>query len=149
MPCTDTIADVITRHHLLRLVSARDSDGRRRLTQEMRRSLDEQVEKAGLDAELFHRIDRMTQLCDTISFYFCREEPSQGRVEVWPDYAGTKATYVEYRVSGSDISLDPWPLSSEAYEGYILGYRAEGYPQRVDGLIVPYVVRRAGTRSTD
>ena len=68
MPCADPIADLITRHHLLRLVSGRDTPARRVLAEEMRGVIQEQIDQHGLDAGQFLQIDRMTKFCDFVAF---------------------------------------------------------------------------------
>lgn len=141
MPCADPIADVITRHHLLRLVSGRDTPARHALAHEMRLVLDEEMARHALDADLFQAVDRMTNLCDRISFGFCFEKPTEGQLELFAHYSPTESKVLRYRIAGSDITLDPWPLHGDAYDSYLVGYRLEGYPDRLDALIAPYHLR--------
>lgn len=141
MPCADPVADVITRHHLLRLAGWQDTPARRALAEEMRAEIQREIQEHGFDAELFTRIDCVTNLCDNIAFSFCRETPADGRVEVFSNYARGETTTVRYTVAGSGITLDPWPLTVEQYAGYVVGYRADGYPERLDGMVVPYHIQ--------
>ncbi len=141
MPCADPVADVITRHHLLRLVTGRDTPARQALAQEMRLALDEEMGQHALDADLFKAVDRMTNLCDRISFDFCREKPTEGQLELSARYSPPEGRVIYYKVAGSDISLDPWPLQPEAYDSYLVAYQLEGYPEQLDALIVPYHLR--------
>jgi hypothetical protein len=141
MSSADPVADVITRYHLLRLVSGRDTPARQALAEEMRVALAEEMSRHALDANLFKAIDRMTNLCDRISFDFCREKPTEGQFELSSRYSPTESRVIYYRVAGSNISLDPWPLQPEAYDSYLVAYQLEGYPERLDALIVPYYLR--------
>lgn len=143
MPCTDVVANVITRHHLLRLVSSRDSPARQALAQEMRQALDQEIAQSGLDPGLFGELDRMTNFCDRISFDFCFEKPTQGQVEVFSRFAPAESKVVRYRIADSDIVIDPWTLQVSEYDGYLVGYQLEGYPERLDALIVPFHVHPA------
>jgi len=145
MPGADPIADLITRHHLLRLVSGHDTPPHNALAQEMRLVIQQQIEQNGLDGELLIRIDRMTKLCDTVSFDFCCEEPAGGQVEVFTRYASEEARVLRYQITGSEITLDPWPLQVGQHAGYLVGYQLEGYPERLDGLVVPYEIRPVTT----
>jgi len=145
MPCADPIADLISRHHLFRLVSGHDMPSYNTLAQEMRLVIQQQIERNSLDAELLTKIDRMTKFCDKVSFDFCREEPAEGQVEVFTRYASTEIRVLRYQIMGSQITLDPWALQVEQYAGYLVGYQREGYPERLDGLVIPYHLRPAGS----
>jgi hypothetical protein len=141
MPCTDPVADLITRHHLLRLVSGRDTPSRRALAEEMRNAIQEQIEHHGLNADLFLQVDRTTRLCDFVAFDFCFEQPSAGQVEVFTHYAKAETEVVRYRIDGSEIILDPWPLQIASYSGYLVGYQLAGYPERLDGCLIPFHIQ--------
>jgi len=141
MPCSDPIADLVVRHHLLRLVSGHDTLSHHALAQEMRLDIQKQVEQHGLDPELLMRIDRMTKFCDKVSFDFCREETAEGQVEVFTCYPCSQVTTLRYQIIGGEITLDPWPLQVEQYSGYLVGYQLEGYPNRLDSLVIPYDIR--------
>lgn len=141
MPCSDPVADLITRHHLLRLVSGHDSPSYNALAQEMRLAMHRQIEQNGLDGELLMKVDRMTKFCDKVSFDFCREVPAEGEVEVFARYASAERTVLHYQIIGSEIILDPWPLQVERSAGYLVGYQRDGYPDRLDGLTIPYAIR--------
>ena len=87
--------------------------------------------------------DRVTDLCDRIAFDFCLEEPAGGRVAVAPRH-GAEPVPVAYTVDGQGgITLDPWPLAVPRLGGIILGFRADGYPGRLDPVVVPFVARPA------
>ena len=141
MPCADPIADLITRHHLLRLVAGRDTPARRVLAEEMRGVIREQIDQHGLDAGLFLQIDRMTKFCDFVAFDFCLEQATEGQVEVFARYANAELRVVRYRIDGSEITLDPWPLQVAEVRGYLVGYQLSGYPEQLDGLVIPYHIR--------
>lgn len=144
MPCADPVADLITRHHLLRLVSGTDTPAHNALAQEMRLAIQQQIERNGFDAELFAKIDRMTQLCDMMSFDFCWEKPVERQVEVFARYDGPESTVVRYQIRGGVITVDSWPLQVEEHSGYLVGYQLDGYPERLDGLVIPYRIRPVG-----
>ena len=141
MPCGDPIADLITRHHLLRLVCGRPTPSRLELAGEMRFAIQQQIAQHGFDAGLFQQVDRMTELCDAVAFDFCWGEPASRQMEVVTHYASAKSRSVRYQVEGSEIRLDPWPLAVENHTGYLVGYQLEGYPEQADGLLLPYTIR--------
>jgi len=49
---------------------------------------------------------------------------------------------VKYHVEDGVISADPWPFSVDSYEGYLLAYQSDGYPEQIDPVILPYELRR-------
>jgi uncharacterized protein DUF3891 len=62
MSWSDPVADVITKLHLKRLVSYGDSPARQAQAAVMAQAIQEQIERHGLDAATFERIDRITNL---------------------------------------------------------------------------------------
>lgn len=143
MPCADPVADLIARHHLLRLVSGRDTPPRRALAEEMCDAMRQQIERHGLEAGLLSQVDRMTKFCDFVAFDFCFEKAAEGQVELFAAYTSARTQAVRYRIAGGEIILDPWPLHVAEYEGYLVGYQQDGYPQRLDGLVIPFHIRPA------
>ncbi len=143
MPSADPIANTITRYHILRLLAYRDTPGRRALAQELRPIMEDEMAQHGLSAELFKQVDRMTNLCDQVSFDFCFEEPTEGEVDVFSRYSPPEHQTVRYRIAESEITLDPWPLQVDEHNGYLVGYQREDYPDQSEAIIVPYHLRRA------
>ncbi len=140
LPCSDPAADLITRLHLRRLVSSKSTPGCRALLQEMEHVIDQQFSQYGLSPAVFERADRITNFCDRVSFDFCFEQPTEGEVLIYAHHDNQEGTGVQYRIEGSLITLAPWPLSAERCSGYLVGYQAEGYPARLEPVIVPYTL---------
>ncbi len=138
MPCSDPAADLITKFHLRRLVSWGDSAGHKAMLIEMEAVIEAQFEQNGFDREEFERIDRLTRLCDSLSFDFCFEAPAEGEVRVFPKNGAGEELLVRYSVRDGDIRVDPWPFSVDAYSGYLVGYRLENFPAVLDAVIVPF-----------
>src|SRR5919197_1349713 len=80
MTWADPIADLITKLHLKRLASYGSAPARQALTAEMVQAIVAHIQRHDLDATLFERIDRITDLCDRIAFNFCSETPAEGEV---------------------------------------------------------------------
>lgn len=136
--CSDVVADTIVKYHIRRLAAHDEAPERRAMTEEFGRAIDAQLKENHLSAELFDRMDRITNLCDRISFDFCFDVPAEGDVAVFPRNAGSEETTVRYRVEDGIIHAAPWPFFVSSYQGYVTAYAAEGYPQRLDALILPY-----------
>lgn len=142
----DPAADLITKLHLRRLVSSERTDARRPFLAELDDALAAHAATQGLDLDLFRRIDALTRLCDMVSFDFCFEEPAEGMVGVPVDWENDARVPVRYTVTpardddAARITLDPWPLRVDRYEGYLIAYHREGYPLALRPLAVPYSV---------
>jgi hypothetical protein len=142
MPCSDVVADTIVKYHFRRLASHDDSPGRKALTAEFSAALDEYLKEHNLSKELFERIDRITNLCDSLSFSLCFDVPASGEISIFPRNGDDKDVAVKYRVEDGVISVDPWPFSADSYEGYLLAYQLDGYPEQLDPVILPYLLKR-------
>ncbi len=131
-------ADIIARMHILRLVKQRQISTAPGLAEEMEQTLGEQIERAGLTRELFQRIDRITNFTDRISFEFCFERQTVGRLAVFPRNGSMEERELSYRIAGETITLDPWPLDAAEVSGFLSAFREAGYPRQLDPVIVPY-----------
>jgi hypothetical protein len=142
MPCSDVVADTIVKYHFRRLASHDQSAGRKALTAEFTAALDEHLEAYNLSKDLFNRIDRITNLCDSLSFSLCFDVPASGEISIFPRNGEDKEVAVKYHVEDGVISADPWPFSVDSHEGYLLAYQLDGYPEQLDPVILPYLLKR-------
>jgi hypothetical protein len=65
--------------------------------------------RAGVSVEDAESADRVTAFCDALAFDVCAEGP--------PD------------------SIDPWPFTHAPLDLLLVGYRADGYPDRLDRVV--------------
>ena len=131
----DPAADLVIALHVRRLVS----DARNPLEVAALHAMEAELPglhaAAGLDERTAADADRITDLCDRLAFDFCFEQAHGANVEV---PSGT----VAYRVDGAGgIELDPWPLRVPSLTGIVMAYRVDGYPGRLDPVVVPFEVR--------
>ena len=138
MPSSGPVASLITRFHLRRLVAGQSTPARRDLADEMTQAIALQLAGAGLDESIFTRIDCITDLCDSISFDFCLERPCRGEVHVYPRNASPLQVAVQYELRDGEITVSPWPFSQDTIRGYLVGYQAQGYPERLTPVVLPY-----------
>lgn len=143
MPCSDVVADTIVKYHFRRLASHTGSPERQALAVEFSKALDQQLEKHHLSRELFDRMDRMTDLCDSLSFSLCFDVPASGEIPVFPRNGIDQEVIVKYQVSEGVISASPWPFSVDRYDGYLLAYQEDGYPEMLDPVILTYRLKSA------
>lgn len=144
MTGSDPAADLITRYHLRRLARNNPSDAAQAVYREFGEEIAAQLQENGFSAEQFERIDRITNLCDSISFSFCFDQPAEGEIAIFPHNGAADEVNVRYTVEMGKIAVSPWPFSVEAYSGYILGYRLPDYPARLDPLVLPFTLSKTG-----
>jgi hypothetical protein len=140
MTWADTVADLITKMHLKRLASYGSAPARQAQAAEMAQVIQAQIERHGLDAATFERIDRITELCDRIAFDFCFEVPAEGEVRIFPRNDRDDELAVGYRIEGGTIWVDPWPFGVTSHTGYLVGYQLDGYPTVLEPVMLPYHV---------
>lgn len=140
MPSSDIVADTIIKYHIRRLSSYSKTDERSALTAEFSQEIDDQLKSDGLSKEIFDRMDRITELTDNISFTFCFDAPGSGEVSIFPRNGEDKEVSVRYHVENGIVQVAPWPFSVNNYDGYILAYPLEGYPERLDPFVLLYSV---------
>ncbi|MCI0556342.1 MAG: DUF3891 family protein [Anaerolineae bacterium] len=142
MYSSDIIADTIVKYHITRLSSYSDTDERKAMTAEFSQTISEQLKSHNLSKEVFDRMDRITELTDNISFTFCFDVPDSDTVSIFPQNRQDREVSVQYRVEDGVIHVTPRPLSVDRYNGYILAYPLDGYPERLDPFILPYRLER-------
>ncbi len=142
MPCSDVVADTIVKYHFRRLASDGASEIRKALYAEFSRAIDEHLKQHNLSKTLFDRIDRITDLCDRLSFEFCFEAPAFGSISIFPRNNEDKEVTVQYHVEDGEINITPWPFSVDEHRGYLVAYQKDGYPEKLDPAILSYRLKR-------
>ena len=74
--------------------------------------------------------DAITNLCDSIAFDFCFEEPESGT-----------AAGITFRVDGlGGVESTRGRSSVPRLVGLVTAYEADGYPERLEPVIVPFEI---------
>ena len=142
MPCSDVVADAIVKYHIRRLASSDPSETRKALTAEFSQAIDRYLDQHHLSKTLFDRIDRITDLLDRLSFEFCFDAPASGSISIFPRIDEDTEVDVQYHVEDGEINVTPWPFSVDEHKGYLVAYQMDGYPERLDPVILPYLLKR-------
>ena len=142
MPCSDVVADAIVKYHIRRLASSDPSETRKALTVEFSQAIDEYLDQHNLSKTLFDRMDRITDLLDRLSFEFCFDAPASGSISIFPRNGEDTEVNVQYHVEDGEINVTPWPFSVDEHKGYLVAYQMVGYPERLDPIILPYLLKR-------
>jgi hypothetical protein len=120
----EPIVDLVVGLHVRRLV------GNDPVGDEMEAALPALADAAGVSLAGGRTADAITALCDGVAFDFCFEEPESGSVGA-----------IEFRVDGlGGVTFDPWPLSVPRLVGLVTAYEADGYPGRLEPVIVPFSI---------
>jgi Protein of unknown function (DUF3891) len=135
----DPVVDLVVAMHVRRLVSHATDDAARAALTEMDEAIPALREAAGVSEADAAMADRITDLCDRVSFDFCLEQPESGSVGVvGPD---GEAVAVRYQVDGQGtIVLEPWPLGPLTVSGVVLAYAAESYPQVLEPVVTQFLI---------
>jgi len=136
-PCSDPVADLITKHHLKRLA------GSHVFANEMALVIQAQLRNHGFSPEQFMRLDRVTDLCDRIALKFCLQQSATGNVTVFPKDSSTEEIQVHFTLENGTIRVEPWPFSVERYSTFVIGYAQAGYPETLDPIILPVELTQA------
>jgi hypothetical protein len=139
---SDPVADMIVKMHLQRLTSYGKDPARQVQAAELAQAVSTHAQRHGLDAALFARVDRITNLCDRIAFDFCFEAPAEGEVRIFPRNAGDEEIAVRYRIEASAIEVDPWPFNVNHHTGYLVAYQLDGYPIVLEPVVLPYATTK-------
>ena len=136
----DPVVDLVVALHIRRLMAnwrtAAESAAAKRLDE----ALPALHRAAAADPADAAEADRVTNLCDRISFDFCIEEEATGTVAA-PDP-------VAYAIDGEgEVTLAPWPLRVPRLDGLMVAFHADGYPQRLEPVVVAYTIRPEASSS--
>jgi len=136
------IIDTVANFHILRLLHF-DEERRSQLIVECEAQIAEGIEKTGISRDSYIWANRITWLCDLISFNFCFGEPLKSALEISPRQNQDDTILVSYEIDKEgEIVIDPWPLKVDSYEGYILGYEAGGYPDELKPVLMHFMLSK-------
>lgn len=123
-PRDDPVADLVVAMHVQRL--AEDFVP-------LDAHVPERLAAAGVDPDAAAAADAVTELCDRLAFDFCLEHASSGHIGE-----------IDYTLDeDGSATLDPWPLAVGELAETVVGYRADGYPQRLEPVERVFRLRRA------
>jgi Protein of unknown function (DUF3891) len=137
-------AELLIKLHLQRLTSYGNSPPRQALLAELSAASTAYAQQYALDLALWQRVDRITNLCDSIAFDFCFEQPTTGQVAVYPQNDQPAQVAIHYAVAEDEIRVTPWPFAVECYQGYLIAYQQDHYPARLAPVLRPFRLAPGG-----
>jgi Protein of unknown function (DUF3891) len=130
----DAVVDLVVAMHVRRLLSSQDDEHERAAYAEVDGLIPSLCEAAGVTRTDAEAADLVTNVCDVISFEFCFEAPSTRRVRGFAVDVG----------GDGRIAVAPWPFAVPRLVGLVAAFEADGYPERLVPVVVPFDVRPPG-----
>lgn len=140
---SDREAELINMFHQFRLVSKRlitkPSEKFEKLQKEFEIAIENKLTRSKHSKDDFLWADRITNLCDRISFNFCFGEKI---IEAVPVYSKIglekKVEIIQSLRDEKTIELDHWPFSSGEIKNVIIAYKNEDYPEVLTPVLLEF-----------
>jgi hypothetical protein len=68
--------------------------------------------------------------------------PDSGSISIYQRNSEDTEVSVQYHVEDGVIRVTPWPFSVTSYEGYLIAYQSDGYPEKLDPFLMLYKLER-------
>jgi hypothetical protein len=134
----DPIADTVAHFHALRLLQG---GAWPQLIGDCERKIADGIKNTQISRDQYLWADKITELCDSIAFVFCFDQPSNGALEVSPRQGANETVTIRFTIDQQGkIVIEPWPLRVDGYEGFIFAYAADGYPTQLKPMLVDYML---------
>jgi hypothetical protein len=117
----DPVVDLVVSMHVRRLVA----DGP--VYAEMSSAIPGLCDRAGVSVADAEAADRVTAFCDAIAFDVCLEEHAESDRFVVDGRGG--------------VRVAAWPFVHPSLDLLLVGFRADGYPDRLERIVEPIVLR--------
>lgn len=135
----DPITDIVAKLHLRRLLSYAATPERQAMIAQIDDYVNGRLPETGHSRAQFDWADKITRFCDDVAFDFSFEAPLEQTVMVGNEAGKETETAVTYQLKTEGrVLVAPWPFAVPFLSGSILGYQAEGYPDRLRPLVIPY-----------
>ena len=133
------VTDIVAKLHQRRLLSWEHSAAREALIAEIDRLVADRLPESGASLAEFQRADKITQVCDMISFGFCFEAEQQRTYDVYARRGSDEVTAVGFEIRpGGEVLVTPWPFAVPGVSGILYAFKREGYPDTLRPLIIPF-----------
>ena len=134
--------DIVVKLHIRRLLSIYSSPERTAWIRRIDELVDGRLPEADAPLAEFQRADKITQLCDMISFSFCFDTAVQRTYEVFNRQDSLETTSITFEIKpGGEIIVMPWPFSVPVISGVTYAFESQGYPDTLNPLVVPYNIQ--------
>ena len=135
----DAVANIVSVMHIKRLLTNSDRQGRDELIALAEGQIDQSLKDIDVSLDAFEWADKITRWCDNVSFDFCFDEKVFDDSEVYTHVDAPDEITVGFDIDASGvIRVDPWPFSVEHYAGFIVAYQLDGYPQKLEPVLMEF-----------
>ena len=135
----DPITDIVSKLHLKRLLSSRNTPEVQRLVTQIDHRIAERLPQTGFSADQFAWADKITAFCDFLALDFSFEKPVSRTFSLYSQVDSSQETAVTYVIKpDGEILVDPWPFNLPSFSGLIIGHERTGYPESLIPHIIPY-----------
>ncbi|MSR71344.1 MAG: DUF3891 family protein [Candidatus Taylorbacteria bacterium] len=138
----DPVADIVTLLHIKRLTKMYPPEQIKEIADLCDKTLELKMKTSKFSKEEFTFADRITELADDIAFDFAFGDEDGGEASVLKKHDDKEFTQIKFTIQGITISMNPWPLSVDHYEGFIIGYEKEGYPQVLNSQLINFILKK-------
>ena len=140
---SDTNAELISMFHQLRLISKRlttkPSDKFEKLRKEFEVAIKEKLPSSKYSKDDFLWADRITNLCDRISFNFSFGEEMAESISVYPKVGSGDIIEIKQLLKDEHtIELENWPFSTKQIRNVVIAYESEGYPKLLRPVLLEF-----------
>ncbi len=142
---SDIEAELINMFHQFRLVSKRlitkPSETFENLQKEFEIAIENKLTRSKYSKADFLWADRITNLCDRISFNFSFGEKITETIPVYPKVGSEeKLEIVQSLKDANTIILDKWPFSSKQIRNVVVAYESKGYPKTLRPVLLEFLL---------
>ena len=142
---SDGEAGLINMFHQFRLVSKRlitkPSEKFGELQKEFKIAIENKLRSSKYSKNDFLWADRITNLCDRISFNFSFGEEIAETIPVYPKVGSEKEIEIKQLLKDENtIELDNWPFSSKEIKNVVIAYESEGYPKLLKPVLLEFIL---------
>lgn len=140
---SDKEAELINMFHQFRLVSKRlitkPSDKFKKLQKDFKIAIENKLTSTKYNKGDFLWADRITNLCDRISFNFSFGEEITEIIPVYPQVGSEEKVEIKQSLSEENtIELDNWPFSSKEIKNVVIAYESAGYPKLLKAVLLEF-----------
>lgn len=138
----DVDAELVNLFHQLRLIKNRlartNSKGFLKLQEKVELMISTKLPRSNFEREDFERANRITHLCDRLSFNFSQGAVAEANVDVFARRGSSEKIGITNELVGTDtIVVDPWPFTGDEVNALIIAYAADQYPE----VLIPYLIQ--------
>ncbi|MEM7799974.1 MAG: DUF3891 family protein [Chloroflexota bacterium] len=145
----DPTVDILIKLHIKRLLSfgIHVTDDVPRMIDAVDVRIASRLKETSYTMADFLWADRITRICDFLSFDLHFEKPVSRECQVFANVGSDQETAITHQILGpGEVRVDPWPFDRPEISGFLVAYAREGYPDRLKPQRIPYQI---SPRSTD